>query len=180
MKRTEMMALSNRGGTRPPFERASAWLLARLGESHGDAAGWMSAREIEVARSRNGVSHAALIRARTWLQKTGHIEKRRNGYQGSWMYRLVAPVNRPCPLCGAVNGVPAMVPAEPPPTSEPAQPAVAIRYVGRSSMHKDRLYGTGLIWHGHGDIQLIADQGKAQRMAQNHPDVYDLVEVEPD
>ena len=66
MKRTEMMALSNRGGTRPPFERASARLLARLGESHGNAAGWMSTREIEVARSRSGVSRAALVRARMW------------------------------------------------------------------------------------------------------------------
>ena len=180
MKRAEIMALSNRGGMRSPFERATAWLLARLGENHGDAAGWVLARKIEAARSRSGVSRAALKKARRWLQQTGHIEKRRNGYQGPWMYRLAASASRPCPVCGAVNHVPAMVSVEPPQTPESTQPAVGIRYVGRCSKYEDRLYRTGLIWHGHGDIKLITDYDKAQRMARNHPDVYDLVEVEPD
>ena len=181
MKRGEMMALSSRGGTRTAVERASAWLLSRLkAGSCRDAAGWVTAAEIEVARSQTGVSRAALNRARRWLQKTGHIEKRRHGYQGPWRYRVVASKSRHCPLCGAVNGVPATVPAEPVSTSEPTQPAVAIRYVGRRSWYTDGLYGTGLIWHGPGDIQPLADIDKARRMAQNHSDVYELVEVESD
>ena len=88
MKRGEMMALSNRGGTRTAVERASAWLLSHLeAGSCLDAASWVSARDIEVARSKTGVSRAALNRARRWLQQTGHIEKCRRGYQGPWMYR---------------------------------------------------------------------------------------------
>ena len=179
MKRGEMMALSNRGGTRTAVERASAWLLSHLeAGSCLDAASWVSARDIEVARSKTGVSRAALNRARRWLQKTGHIEKCRRGYQGPWMYRRVASTSRHCPLCGAVNGVPATV--EPVPTSELPQPAVAIRYLGRRSWYADGLYGTGLIWHGPGDIQPLADIDKARRMARNHPDAYELVEVESD
>ena len=136
-------------------------------------------REPHVARSQTGVSRAALNRARRGLQRTGHIEKRRKGYQGPWRYRLVDSKSRHCPVCGAVNGVPATVPVEPAPTAEPAQPAVAIRYVGRRSWHADQLYGTRLVWHGHGDLQPLADRNKAQRMARYHPDVYELVEVEP-
>ena len=179
MKRDEIMALSNRGGTRTAVERASAWLLSHLeAGSCLDATGWVSARDIEVARSKTGVSRAALHRARRWLQKTGHIEKRRRGYQGPWRYRVVASTSRHCPLCGAVNGVP--VTLEPVPASEPTQPAVAIRYIGRRSWYADQLYGTGLMWHSHGDIQPVADISKARRMARNHPDVYELVEVESD
>ena len=126
-----------------------------------DAAGWVSARAIELARSKTGVSRAALNRARRWLQQTGDIEKRRRGYQGPWMYRVVASKSRHCPVCGAVNGVPATVPVEPVPTAEPAQPAVAIRYLGRRSWYTDGLYGTGLIWHGPGDIQPLADRDTA-------------------
>ena len=181
MKRTEMRALSNRGTMRTPLARASAWLLSRLGEgSCRDAAGWVSAREIEVARSQTGVSRSALSRARRWLQKTGHIEKRRNGYQGPWMYRVVDTASRHCPLCGALNGVAVPVPVAPVPEAVPAPPAVAIRYVGRKSWHADQLYRTGLIWRGYGDIQPIADRDTARRMAQNHPGVYELVEVESD
>ena len=179
MKHTEMRAFSNRGGTRTAVERASVWLLSHLEPgSCLDAAGWVSARDIEVARSRTGVSRAALSKARRWLQQTGHIEKRRHGFQGPWMYRRVVSKSRHCPLCGAVNGVP--VTLEPVPASEPAQPAVAIRYLGRRSWYTDGLYGTGLIWHGPGDIQPLADIDKARRMARNHPDVYELVEVESD
>ena len=181
MKYTEMRALSNQGGTRTALERASAWLLSHLeAGSCLDAAGWVSARAIELARSKTGVSRAALNRARRWLQQTGDIEKRRRGYQGPWMYRVVASTSRHCPVCGAVNGVPATVPAKPVPTAEPAQPAVAIRYLGRRSLYIDELYGTGLIWHGPGDIQPLADIDKARRMARNHPGVYELVEVESD
>ena len=54
MKHTEMMALSNRGGTRTAVERASAWLLSHLeAGSCLDAAGWVSARAIELARSED-------------------------------------------------------------------------------------------------------------------------------
>ena len=180
MKRAEMMALSNRGGARTAVERASAWLLSQLDAGSWDAAGWVWACEIEAARSRSGVSRAALRRARRWLQQTGHIEKRRRGYQGPWMYRVVVSKSRHCPVCGALNGAPTAVPLAPVPELESAQPAVAIRYLGRQPRHADRLYGTGLMWHGHGDIQLITDRYKARRMAQNHPDVYDLVEVESD
>ncbi len=74
MTRSEMMALSNQGGTLAPSERASAWLLARLGESHGNAAGWMSTREIEVARSRSGVRrknhHLSLVRDRAYAYRS--------------------------------------------------------------------------------------------------------------
>ena len=181
MKRGEMMALSNRGSTRTAVERASAWLLSYVeAGSCLDAAGWVRARDIEVARSKTGVSRAALNRARRWLQKTGHIEKCRRGYQGPWRYRVVASTSRHCPVCGAVNGVPALVPVEPVQTAEPTQPAVAIRYVGRRSWYTDGLYGTGLVWHGPGDIQPITDADKARRMARNHPDAYELVEVESD
>ena len=180
MQRGEMMALSSRGGTRTAVERASAWLLPHLeAGSCLDAAGWVSARDIEVARSKTGVSRAALNKARRWLQQTGDIEKRRlRGFQGPWRYRVVASTSRHCPVCGAVNGVPATV--EPVSTAEPTQPAVAIRYLGRRSWYADGLYGTGLIWHGPGDIQPLADNGKARRMARNHPEVYELVEVESD
>ena len=178
MKQTEMRALSNRGTMRTPLARASAWLLSRLGAgSCRDTAGWVSAREIETARSQTGVSRSALNKARRSLQKTGHIEKRRRGYQGPWRYRVVASTSRHCPLCGAVNGVPAQV--EPVPEAKPTQPAVAIRYVGPRSWCADQLYGTGLMWHGHGDIQPVEDTNKARRMARNHPDIYALVEVEP-
>ena len=75
------------GGTRTAVERASAWLLSHLeAGSCLDAAGWVTARDIEVARSKTGVSRAALNKARRWLQKTGHIEKRRA--------RLSRPVER--------------------------------------------------------------------------------------
>ena len=57
---------------------------------------------------------------------------------------------------------------------------MAIRYVGRRSWYEDQLYKTGLVWHGPGDIQPLADISKARRMARNHPDVYELVEVESD
>ena len=158
-----------------------AWLLSHLeAGSCWDAAGWVSARDIEVARSKTGVSRAALNRARRWLLQSGHIEKRRHSYQGPWRYRRVASKSRHCPLCGAVNGVPAMAPVEPVPTSEPTQPAVAIRYVGRRSRHEDQLYGTGLVWHGPDDIQPLADTNKARRMARNHPDVYEVIGVESD
>ena len=61
MKRGEMMALSRRGGTRTAVERASAWLLSYVeAGSCLDAAGWVTARDIEVARSKTGVSRAAL------------------------------------------------------------------------------------------------------------------------
>ena len=181
MKRGEMMALSNRGGTRTAVERASAWLLSHVeAGSCLDTAGWVSARDIEVARSKTGVSRAALNKARRWLQQTGDIEKRRRGYQGPWMYRVVASKSRHCPLCGAVNGVPALIPVEPVQAAEPTQPAVAIRYVGRRSWYADGLYGTGLVWHGPGDIQPLADIDKARRMARNHPDAYELVELESD
>ena len=81
MKRTEMRALSNRGTMRTPLARASAWLLSRLGEgSCRDAAGWVSAREIEVARSQTGVSRSALNKARRGLLKTGIS---RNGATGT-------------------------------------------------------------------------------------------------
>ena len=174
MKRTEMMALSSRGHIRTSLERASAWLLGRLSQRSWDASGWVTASEIEAARARSGVSRATLSRARRWLQKSGRIEKRRRGFQGPWMYRLVDPESELCPLCGAVNGVPA--PVEP----VPAQPEVAIRYLGRQPRYSDDLYGTGLMWFGYGDIQPIADIDKARRMARNHPRVYELIEVESD
>ena len=174
MKRTEMMALSSRGHLRTALERASAWLLARLGQRSWDASGWVTASEIEAARARSGVSRATLSRARRSLLKTGRIEKRRRGYQGAWMYRLVDPESKLCPLCGAVNGRPA--PVEP----APAQPTVALRFLGHQPWFVDDVYGTGLMWFGHGDIQPIADIDKARRMARNHPDVYELIEVEPD
>ena len=120
------------------------------------------------------MSRATFSRARRSLLKTGRIEKRRRGYQGPWMYRLAAPESELCPLCGAVNGVPA--PIEP----VPAQPTVALRFLGQQPWFVDDLYGTGLMWFGHGDIQPLADIDKARRMAQNHPDVYELVEVESD
>ena len=180
MKRAEMMALLNHEGNRPKLERAIAWLLARLGESRPGAAGWVQAREIEAARSCTGVSEAAMKRARRWLLNKGYVEKRRNGFQGPWMYRLVNPEARHCPLCGAVNGVPARAPVEQVSAPEPVQPHVAIRYIGRGETHADRLHGTGLMWHGYGDIKPIADRHKAQRMAQCHPDIYELVEIEPD
>ena len=72
-----------------------------------------------------------------------------------------------------------LVDADPAPTSGPAQSAVAIRYVGGQPRHEDHLYGTGLVWHGPGDLQRLADRDTAQRAAQNHPHVYDLVEIEP-
>ena len=96
------------------------------------------------------------------------------------MYRRAASKSRHCPLCGAVNGVSATTPVEPVPEAKPAQPVVAVRYVGRRSWYEDQVYKTGLVWHGPGDIQPLADIDKARRMARNHPDIYELVEVESD
>ena len=168
------MALSNRGHLRTPLERASAWLLARLGQRSWDASGWVTASEIEAARARSGVSRATLSRARRSLLKTGRIEKRRRGYQGAWMYRLMDPESGLCALCGAVNGVPA--PLDP----VSAQPTVALRFLGHQPWFQDAFYGTGLMWFGHGDIQPLADIDKAWRMARSHPDIYGLVKVESD
>ena len=52
--------------------------------------------------------------------------------------------------------------------------------MGAPILSTSLLWATGLIWHGHDDLQLIDDHHKARRMARNHPDVYELVEVEPD
>ena len=67
-----------------------------------------------------------------------------------------------------------------PVTTGPVQPKAALRCVGRKPFNVDRLYHTGVIWHGNGDVQPIADPALARRMAANHPDVYELVEIESD
>ena len=178
-----MMALSNRGGTRTAVERASAWLLVELGVRAAAGTPPVGCRRatIEVARSRTGVSRAALnqgpqmVAANRSTSRNGAAATRARGG-----IAVVTSKSRYCPLCGAVNGVPAMVPVEPVQTAEPTQPAVAIRYVGRRPWYADQLYGTGLMWHGPGDIQPLADIDKARRMARNHPDAYELVEVESD
>ena len=65
-----------------------------------------------------------------------------------------------------------------PVTAVPVQPKAALRYVGRKPFNVDRLYHTGVIWHGYGDVEPIADPDVARRMAANHPDAYEFVEID--
>ena len=94
----------------------------------------------------------------------GEIEKHRHGFQGPWCYRLKTPSALRCPHCGgtldrepvAAHPTPATAPPEPV-AAVPEQPKAALRYVGRKPFHVDWLYHTGVIWHGCGDVQPIAD-----------------------
>lgn len=68
---------------RAPGERVRAWLLYVLRD--GD---WKTAREIEAEREAAGVSARALRTARERLLADNSIEKRRDGFQGPWVYAL--------------------------------------------------------------------------------------------
>lgn len=45
-------------------------------------------------------------------------------------------------------------------------------YVGLQPRHKERLYGTGVIFAGRGDVQEIEDEATARKMITRHPDQY--------
>ncbi|MDF0750283.1 hypothetical protein NLU14_08575 [Marinobacter sp. 71-i] len=54
-----------------------------------------------------------------------------------------------------------------------------IQYVGRQRTHRERLYGTGVVFAGRGDVQEIEDEKLARKMLSRHPDQYAEVEAEP-
>lgn len=47
-----------------------------------------------------------------------------------------------------------------------------IQYTGRQKPHRERLYGTGVVFAGPGDTQDIEDEAVAQKMLSRHPDQY--------
>lgn len=47
-----------------------------------------------------------------------------------------------------------------------------VMYVGLQPRHKERLYGTGVIFAGRGDVQEIEDEAIARKMLSRHPDQY--------
>lgn len=47
-----------------------------------------------------------------------------------------------------------------------------VKYVGRQTRHRERLYGTGLIFAGRGDVQEVEDETVARKMIARHPDQY--------
>lgn len=55
-----------------------------------------------------------------------------------------------------------------------------IQYVGRQRTHRERLYGTGAVFAGRGDVQEIEDEKIARKMLSRHPDQYAEVETEVD
>ena len=182
MKYTEMRALSNQGGTRTALERASAWLLSHLeAGSCLDAAGWVSARAIEVARFED--------RREPCRAEPGAPMVTANRRHRETASRLPRPVDvsRGGLDVQALSGVwcsqrwcrRRSLPSQCRQPSRPSPRWRSATLVG-GPCTIDELYGTGLIWHGPGDIQPLADIDKARRMAQNHPGVYELVEVESD
>jgi len=48
-----------------------------------------------------------------------------------------------------------------------------VRYVGKKDRRADTVAGTGLVWEGHGDVQLATPQ--AWDKLRRHPDVWELV-----
>ena len=68
---------------RAPGEAVRAWLLYVLRDG-----GWKTAREIEAARVEAGIGKRALRTARERLLADSSIEKRRDGFQGPWVYAL--------------------------------------------------------------------------------------------
>lgn len=50
-----------------------------------------------------------------------------------------------------------------------------IRYIGKQTAHRDRLYGTGAIWGAPGDVQRIEDEEAGEKMLARHPEVYERV-----
>lgn len=53
-----------------------------------------------------------------------------------------------------------------------------VRYKGQKSMHVDTLFGTGKIWHGHGDVQEVTDEKVAEKMTYLQPSVYEEAKPE--
>lgn len=47
-----------------------------------------------------------------------------------------------------------------------------IQYVGAQPRHRERLYKTGAVFNGPGDVQEIADEAAARKMLAKHPDQY--------
>ena len=47
-----------------------------------------------------------------------------------------------------------------------------IQYLGSRELHTDTLFGTGLAWHGKGDIQTVEDDAAAMRMVGCCPLTY--------
>jgi len=50
-----------------------------------------------------------------------------------------------------------------------------VRYLGKKQVHVDQLYNTNLVWEGHHDVKFVSNESVAARMAENHPDVYEIV-----
>ena len=47
-----------------------------------------------------------------------------------------------------------------------------IKYIGKAPVHRDRHWGSGTVFHGPGDIQVVSDEAAAQRMVDNFPSMY--------
>lgn len=55
-----------------------------------------------------------------------------------------------------------------------------IQYVGRQRTHRERLYGTGAVFAGRGDVQEIEDEAIARKMLSRHPDQYAEAKADAD
>jgi len=53
-----------------------------------------------------------------------------------------------------------------------------IRYIGKKPSRADTLYGTGLVWNGHGDVQTCTDPAKAKLLLR-HTDMFEPADGEP-
>lgn len=49
-----------------------------------------------------------------------------------------------------------------------------IRYIGKKERRADTMYGTGLVWHGAGDVQSCEDPAKAKLLLR-HTDMFEAV-----
>jgi hypothetical protein len=70
-----------------------------------------------------------------------------------------------CPHCGKIIDE----------SGEPEK-VVFVRYVGHKAQKRDTVYGTGIVWNGHGDVKKVPES-IAQKMAA-HKDVWEIVEGE--
>ena len=52
-----------------------------------------------------------------------------------------------------------------------------IKYIGKAPIHRDRHWGSGAVFHGPGDIQVVRDEAAAQRMVDNFPSIYREIPV---
>ena len=55
---------------------------------------------------------------------------------------------------------------------------VAVKFIGRTNQRRDNIRGTGTVWHGHGDVQLV-NRADAKVLAK-YKDTWEIVPIEGD